>query len=126
MSLDPWTGRSSNETGRPAAVEPRLTAREALDEMEEIMRLTANERSARRVAAVRYTRCRSALIESEVRPAVPGFLVQCISLDKFHDFITLLDPNPDARIAFIESGLVACRAALDVQKKYDVFGDRDF
>lgn len=90
------------------------------------MRLTANERSARRVAAVRYTRCRSALIESEVRPAVPGFLVQCISLDKFHDFITLLDPNPDARIAFIEAGLVACRDALDVQKKYDVFGDRDF
>ena len=126
MSLDPWSGRSSSETGRPAAVEPQLTTREALDEMEEILRVTANDRSARRVAAVRYTRCRTALIESELRPAVPGFLVQCISLDKFHDFITLLDPHPDARIAFIEAGLVACRAALDVQKKYDVFEDPDF
>ena len=126
MSLDPWSGRSSGETGRPAAIEPRLTAREALDEMEEIMRVTASEHSARRVAAVRYTRCRSALIESELRAAVPGFLVQCVSLDKFHDFISLLDPSPKTRIAFIEAGLADCRAALDVQKKYDVFGDRDF
>jgi hypothetical protein len=126
MSLDYWSGRSSSESGRPAAIEPGLAPREALVEIAEIMLLTAGDHATRRVVAVRYTRCRSALIESGLRPSVPGFLVQCVSLDKFHDFISLLDPDPKIRIAFVEAGLAGCRDALDVRKEYDVFGNDDF
>ncbi len=125
MSLGHWS-RSGGETGRPAAIEPGLTAREALAEMKEIMCLTAGDQAARRMSAVRYTRCRSTLIESDLRSSVPGFLVQCVSLDKFQDFISLLDPRPKTRIAFIDAAFAGCTDALEVQKKHDVFSDRDF
>lgn len=126
MSLGYWSGRSSSETARPAMVESGLAPSEALVEIAEIMLLTASNHSARRMSAVRYTRCRTALIESGLRSSVPGFLVQCVSLDKFHDFISLLDPDPQVRIAFVEAGLAKCRDALDVRNEYDVFGNDDF
>lgn len=126
MSLGYWSGRSAGEAGRPAAIEPGLTAREALAEMREIMCLTAGDQAASRMSAVRYTRCRSVLIESDFRSSVPGFLVQCVSLSRFHDFISLLDPNPKIRIAFIDAAFAGCRDTLEAHKKPDVFGDRDF
>ncbi|WP_324749664.1 hypothetical protein SH591_14185 [Sphingomonas sp. LY54] len=126
MSLGYWSGRSNGETGRPAAIEPHLTPHEAFVEIGEIMLLTASDHAAPRMSAVRYTWCRSALIENGLRSAVPGFLVQCVSLDKFHDFISLLDPDPKVRVAFVEAGLAGSRDALDVRRDYDVFGNDDF
>jgi len=126
MSLDYWSGRWNGETGRSATIEHHLTPREALVEIGEIMLLTASDHVAPRMSAVRYTRCRSALIENGLRSAMPGFLVQCVSLDKFHDFISLLNPDPKVRVAFVEAGLAGCRDALDVRKNYDVFENDDF
>jgi hypothetical protein len=75
------------------------------------------------VAAVRYTVCREALLGSELRSDVPGFLIQCVSIYKFHDFINLFDPKTDARIAFVEAAFSKCRAQFDSKRVYDVFSD---
>ena len=79
--------------------------------------------SSPRHSAVRYTLCRSALIESELRQALPGFLIQCVSASKFHDFIHLYDPKAEARIAFVDSAFSGGRARLDSKRIYDVFSD---
>ena len=101
----------------------RATVEEALQEMEELLRAVAASSTPHRFSAVRYTHCREALLSSQLRPAVPGFLVQCVSIYKFHDFINLFDPKADARIAFVEEALSKCRALLDSKRVYDVFGD---
>ena len=100
----------------------RAMAEDALQEMEELLRGVASS-TPHRLSAVRYTHCREALLRSEFRPAVPGFLIQCVSIYKFHDFINLLDPKAEARIAFVEAALDKCRAMLNSKRVYDVFGD---
>ena len=100
-----------------------MTTIDVLQEMEELLRAVARSSTPHRFSAVRYTHCREALLASEVRSAVPGFLIQCVSLYKFHDFINLLDPKADARIAFVEAALDKCRAMLNSRRVYDVFGD---
>ncbi len=96
---------------------------DVLQEMEELLRAVASSSTPHRFSAVRYTVCREALLASEVRPAIPGFLVQCVSIYKFHDFINLFDPKAEARIAFVEAAINKCRALLDSKRVYDVFGD---
>ncbi len=106
-------------------VEQKPSMRDALEEMQELLRTIALVGSPPRHSAVRYTLCRSALIESELRPALPGFLVQCVSASKFHDFIHLYDPKAEARIAFVDAAFSAGRARLDSKRIYDVFSDPD-
>ncbi len=96
---------------------------DVLQEMEELLRAVAASSTPHRFSAVRYTVCREALLASEVRPAIPGFLIQCVSIYKFHDFINLFDPKAEARIAFVEAAITKCRALLDSKRVYDVFGD---
>lgn len=78
------------------------------------------------MSAVRYTQCRSVLLDSELRPAMPGFLVQCVSLDKFQTFIYLYDPDPAARIALVDAAFDKGRTLLDAKRRYDVFDDPEF
>ena len=104
-------------------IEQKPGMRDALEEMQELLRTIALVGSPPRHSAVRYTLCRSALMESELRAALPGFLVQCVSASKFHDFIHLFDPQAEARIAFVDSAFSASRARLDSKRIYDVFSD---
>ena len=101
----------------------RATTEDVLQEMEELLRAVASSSTPHRFSAVRYTYCREALLASALRPTVPGFLIQCVSIYKFHDFINLLDPKAEARIAFVEAALDKCRAMLNSKRVYDVFGD---
>ena len=107
-------------------VEPKPSTRDALEEMQELLRTVSLVGSPPRHSAVRYTLCRSALIESDLKAALPGFMTQCVSISKFHDFIHLYDPKAEARIAFVDSAFSACRARLDSKRIYDVFSDPEF
>ena len=103
--------------------EQKTNPKEAMEEMEELLRAVAAAGTPHRLSAVRYTHCRAVLLDSQVRSALPGFLIQCVSIYKFHDFINLLDPKAEARIAFVEAALDKCRAMLNSRRVYDVFGD---
>ena len=103
--------------------EQKPNMRDALEEMQELLRTIALVGSPPRHSAVRYTLCRTALIESELRQALPGFMIQCVSASKFHDFIHLYDPKAEARIAFVDAAFSGGRARLDSKRIYDVFSD---
>lgn len=99
-----------------------------MKEMEELLRVVATASSPPRPLAVRYTQYRDALLAGEVRAAVPGFVVQCVSIYKFHDFISLYDPDFDARLAFIENAFSRGKTSLDTRRSSnkDAFRDFDF
>jgi hypothetical protein len=99
---------------------------EALEEMQSLLLRTCSVSTPNRVSAVRYTLCRTILMDGELRPALPGFLIQCVSIFKFHDFISLYDPRAEARIAFVEGALAKAWASLESKRIYDVFSDPDF
>ena len=107
-------------------VEPKPSTRDALEEIQELLSAASSASSPHRLSAVRYTLCRAALLESEVRAALPGFIIQCVSIYKFHDFIHLYDPKAEARRAFVDAAFSSCRAMLDTKRIYDVFSDPDF
>lgn len=100
-----------------------MTTDDVVQEMEELLRAVASSTTPHRFSAVRYTHCREALLSSDVRSAVPGFLIQCVSIYKFHDFINLFDPKAAARIEFVETAFTKCRALLESRRSYDVFSD---
>jgi hypothetical protein len=110
---------------RPVASK-ELTTGEALTELKALMRLMAAEGSPQRLAATTYTNCREALLQSELRPALPGFLLQCLTIFRFKDFIQLYAPNLDDRIAFVDEAFRACEARAGLRPTFDVFGDPDF
>ena len=107
-------------------IERKSTLVDAVEEMQELLRSVCSSRSPHRLSAVRYTHCRSVLLGSELRPAMPGFLVQCVSLDKFQTFIYLYDPTPEARVALVDAAFDKVAALLDSKRRYDVFEDPDF
>lgn len=105
----------------------QATTRVVLKELEELLRVVASSGSPPRPSAVRYTQCRDALLASELRAAVPGFVVQCVSIYKFHDFINLYHPDADARVAFIANAFGSGGDARPVGKRArDTFNDFDF
>lgn len=107
-------------------VEPKPSTYEALEEIQELLRSVAASGSPHRLSAVRFTHCRSVLLQSEFRSAMPGFLVQCVSLYKFHDFICLYDPRPEARVAFVDESFARSRGVAKAKPVYDIFSDPDF
>jgi hypothetical protein len=111
---------------RLIVVEQKTSTSEALEEMQSLLRATCSAGSPNRISAVRYTLCRTMLMDGELRPALPGFLIQCVSIYKFHDFISLYDPKAETRIAFVENAFAASRALLESKRIYDVFSDPDF
>lgn len=100
-----------------------LLVGEAYLELKELLRLAATGASPQRLTATRYTACREALIRSEIGDVMPGFLRQCLTLDRFHDFIHLYTPDVGERLALVETALRGCEAKLGLRRSYDVFGD---
>lgn len=113
-------------TSVPTTVTDASTTQVMLKEMEELLRVVATSGSPSRPLAVRYTHCRDALLAGEVRSAVPGFVVQCVSIYKFHDFINLYDADGEARVAFIENAFSRGKVFLSSKRSKDVFRDFDF
>ena len=90
-----------------------MSVNEAFEEIQEILREVASLPSPSRLVAVRYTQCRSVLLGSVIRPALPGFLIQCVSAHKFHDFINLYHADLDARLAFISGAFRETRSLVN-------------
>jgi len=103
----------------------KLSTEEALASMEELLRSAASGGTQHRLMAVRYTEWRAALLASEVKAGLPGFLIQCVTVDKFNTCITLLDPKREARLQYLEAAFAKCRALLSSSRVYNVFGEDD-
>ena len=103
--------------------EQHPTAMEALGEMRELLCLAAAEGYSQRLAAVRYTLCRDTLLRSELRPSLPGFLLQCLTFARFQDFIRLYHPQVDRRLAFIDQEFQAFTGRVRARPTFDVFED---
>ena len=100
--------------------------RAVLAEMEELLREVVSSASPPRTIAVRYTRCRDALLASSSRSMIPGFIVQCVSISKFQDFISLYDPAIDERLTFLRSAFGRGETRLRAVPRRDAFNDFDF
>lgn len=103
-----------------------LTPAEALEEMREITRMAALDSAPTRQAAGRYTLCRDTLLQSQLRPHLPGFLFQCLTVARFQDFIHLLDPRPQVRLAFIDKSFKNLSASMNHRPSVDLFDDGGF
>lgn len=114
----------------PAALASDVTeigrSREALEEMQTLLRLVATGTTPIRLSAVNYTQCRAVLLEGPLRPGLPGFILQCVSIFKFHEFINLYDARPEARLDFLEHAFGTTRTGPKAKPVYDVFDDPDF
>ena len=97
-----------------------------LGELEALLREVASAASPPRTTAVRYTRCRDRLLASPSRSVVPGFVVQCVSIYKFQDFITLLDPAVEPRLAFLDAAFSRGAVMLKTDRRRVAFNDFDF
>lgn len=97
-----------------------------MTEMEDLLRAVSSSNSPPRLSAVHYTRCRDALLSGELRSAVPGFILQCVSIYKFYDFINLYDADPAARVAFVEQAFSKGQGLADTGRSRDTFNDFDF
>jgi hypothetical protein len=113
-------------TAPPAVEAPELTSERALKDLEGILQSIASSPSHYRNFAVHYMRCRSVLLNGEARAAVPGFLIQCGTSEKFREFITLYDASVEARRAFVDHAFGRCRALFGWTPSYDIFDDEDF
>jgi hypothetical protein len=103
----------------------RLTTSEALAELKDLLRLASTDEALQRLSATRYTRCREVLLQSELRSALPGFLRQCLTHARFHDFIHLYSHDRNERLAFVEAALKPCENRMGLRSTFDVFGDPD-
>ena len=77
------------------------------DELYEILLLGALDEPQQRLTATRYTLCREVLLRSPLRPPLPGFMQQCLTFDRFRDFIHLYHPSLNARVEMIDDALRA-------------------
>lgn len=84
---------------------------ETLAQLLALLRGAAQGGLLRRDAAGRYMHCREVLLQDDLRPLLPGFLVQCGSIYKFAEFITLYHPNVASRLAFVDASFERCRQA---------------
>ena len=100
-----------------------LTPIEALEEMREITRMAALDSRLVRPSAARYTLCRDILLSSEFRAYLPGFLIQCLTIARFQDFIHLLDPRPAVRLNFLEDAFHGIAGPVTHRPGLDVFGE---
>lgn len=87
-----------------------INEQDVMEEFEELLCSIATGVPPDRSAAMRFSRCRSALLESSVKDLLPGFVYQCLSVFRFKDFITLYDPDIALRDAFIRRAFGRCRA----------------
>lgn len=84
-----------------------LSPGEALAELIGLMRQTAVSGGSQRPNATRYTAFRDILMQSFLRPYLPGFVHQCLTIARFQDFIHLLDPREEVRLLYLERAFEA-------------------
>lgn len=107
-----------------AGVEASLA--DALRELEEILLVAAASKAPLpRATAPRYVRLRETLLKSDFAASLPGFLRQCLTIDRFRDFIHLYHPEPAKRAEFLD---LALRSGTCPRKRSlrDVFSDSEF
>ena len=90
----------------PASVE----IGEAFARFEALLQSIATGLLVDRSAAMRYSEYRSMLLDSAYRDFLPGFVLQCVSVFKYREFISLYDPAARTREAFVGDQLAECRA----------------
>lgn len=95
----------------------------ALGELHSISRQVALESTPQRSAATRYMVCRDVVLASASRSQLPGFIHQCVSIYKLHDFIHLYHHSTQARLAFLDDAFSSCRPSSASRRTFDVFGD---
>ncbi|RHW19334.1 hypothetical protein D1610_04325 [Sphingomonas gilva] len=88
----------------------KIDEQDVMEEFEELLCSIATGVPPDRSAAMRFSRCRTALLESPSKDLLPGFVYQCLSVFRFKDFITLYDPDITLRDAFIRRAFSRCRA----------------
>ena len=86
---------------------------DALEEFHELLRGSARGHSPDRALPVRYQVCRTALITGPLRGYLPGFVIPCVSLYKFREFIALYDQDASQRLKFIDRALEDCWTLLN-------------
>ncbi|MGE0179729.1 MAG: hypothetical protein AB7O91_07920 [Sphingomonas sp.] len=96
---------------------------EALAELHDILLLAALETSPPRLAAQRYMHCRDELLRSDLRRVLPGFLQQCVTVYRFHDFIHLYHVALEARVAFIDEAMREAARRARRAARSDSIGD---
>jgi hypothetical protein len=103
------------------ATPPARKADEVLEELISLLEGVASGRMLDRSLAVRYTELRPAALGGELRNRLPPFLLQCVSLYKFQDFIGLYAPDAERRLAFVRQAFADCRNAPPAGRTFDVF-----
>ena len=100
--------------------------REMFAEFKDLLHAVASGGATPRLAAVRYTQCRDALLEGALRATLPGFVLQCVSVYKFHEFICLYDAQTDARVIFLDEMFERFKSGRPAKRARDAFDDFDF
>jgi hypothetical protein len=100
-----------------------ISAHQALDELHAVLRQSAGDHGPSRYLPVRYQTCRSALMTGELRPYLPGFIRQCVSLMQFREFIRLYHPDSTVRQRFIDLSLQNCWTQLNERPAHDLDTD---
>jgi len=102
-----------------------LSADEAWLELQELLRDAASDAPPPRHMAARFTFLRDTLIRSALHPLLPGFMLQCLTLDRFRDFIRLYHPQPEARMDFLK-GAFRSRGTRRGRVSRDFLADAEF
>lgn len=102
-----------------------VSADEAWLQLQDLLRHAATDAPQPRAAAALYTGLRDILIRSEHQPFLPGFMLQCLTLDRFRDFIRLYHPSPEARLDFLNRAFRATRLRRG-GVGHDFFEDAEF
>jgi hypothetical protein len=91
-----------------------------VDELLGLLEAVASGQAAGRALAVRYMDIRADLLRGALSQRLPPFLLQCVSLSQFHDFITLFAPDRERRVAFLQQAFQPCRAPRP-KRAFDIF-----
>jgi hypothetical protein len=95
----------------PGAGESRELA--TIKELKDLVCSVARGVVPDRSQAIAYARCHAVLLESPAKDLLPGFIYQCRTILKFKDFITLYDPDPALREAFVRKTFEQCRSMVE-------------
>lgn len=108
---------------RKFVTEAEPAADEAWVKLQDILRTVAATPAQPREMAARYMQLREILMRSSYQPQLPGFMLQCMSLDRYREFIHLYHPQAQARIDFVNRSF---RGQFFSRPGDDFLADGDF
>jgi hypothetical protein len=105
----------------------QITAAEALAELEEILQLAAaSGTSLPRGTALRYVAVRDLLLKNGYQGQLPAYVRQCLTVDKFREFIHLYHFDHQERLAFIANSFRGPFRRPAARQIRDIFSDTEF